>query len=271
MTTEGLGPELGTGEIVTPAEALDVCDRIVGEPSRRRHLFSWLRAPEAPRDQWLPVDAYYPRHRLVVVWRAQPEADDDLYRELIPAHGLRLIELTPAKIAGDRQEAGRRLRALLEAAGATAIPARPTRPVPVHPGPQLAPAPAAADQPVQRARPAEIPAWMGAIAGLGLVAVVIAELYVGVAVAGFDAGRPVLAMGLALDACARALGTLAASRARAPGWSWACAIGGSPLVASFVFGREQRETVEPAPLAGVLALLAMAVVAVAVALIGIAS
>lgn len=275
MTTEGLGTELRmTGETVAPAEAFDLCDRIVGEPSRRHHLFGWLRAPDAPREEWLPVDAYYPGHRLVIVWRPAPGPSDDLYRELVPAHGLRLLELTPAKIAGDRQEAERRLRALLEAAGATAIASpRPRRRVQGDSGRQSAAASAAWPKPEKRTRhaapPAEIPAWIGAIAGAALVAVVMAELYAGVAVEGFDAGRPVLALGLALDACARALGTLAASRERTPGWPWACALGGSPLVASFVFGREQPETVEPAPLAGVLALLAMALVAVA--LIGIAA
>ncbi len=273
MTTEGLGPDLGsTGETVTPAEAFDLCDRIVGEPSRRRHFFGWLRAPEAPRDQWLPVDAYYPGHRLVLVWRPAPGPNDELYRELVPAHGLRLLELTPAKIAGDRPEAERRLRALLGAAGATPIAAAQRPPRGTRPGSEGA-APAEWRDVRRRARPAsrpfELPAWLGAIAGAALVAVVITELYAGVALVGFDAGRPVLALGLALDACARALGTLAASRERAPGWPWLCAAGGSPMVAVFVFGRERRATVEPAPLAGVLALLALALVAVA--LIGIAS
>jgi hypothetical protein len=273
MTTEGLGTDLGTtADTVTPAEAFDLCDRIVGEPSRRQHLFGWLRAPEAPRDQWLPVDAYYPRHRLVLVWRQAPGPNDELYRQLVPAHGLRLLELTPAKIAGDRQEAERRLRALLGAAGATPIAAAPRPPRPPQPGPRVAPAAESNDIP-ERARPpappSELPAWVGAIAGVALAAVVLAELYAGVAVIGFGAGRPVLAVGLALDACARALGTLAASRERAGAWPWACAVGGSPLVAAFVFGRERRAKVEPAPLAGVLSLLALALVAVA--LIGIAS
>ncbi len=275
MTTKGLGPDLGTtGETVTPAEALDLCDRIVGEPSWRQHYFAWLRAPDAPRDQWLPVDAYYPGQRLVIVWRPEPGPRDDLYRELVPAHGLWLLELTPAKIAGDRQEAERRLRALLGAARATAIAVgpRPKRP----PGRDSGEAGAAAAVPSddrERTRragpPPELPAWLGAITGAALVAMVIAELYAGVAVVGFDAGRPVLAVGLALDACARALGTLAASRERAPGWPWGCALGGSPFVAAFVFGRGEKSTVEPAPLAGVLALLALALVAGSV--IGIAS
>ncbi len=268
MTTEARGPELGTaGSTVTPAEALDVCDRIVGEPSRRSHLFAWLRAPDAPRDEWLPVEAYYPRNRLVIVWRPQPGPTDDIYRQLVPAHGLRLLELTPAKIAGERPEAERRLRALLDAAGASA----PRAPLPP-------PAPREHEEPPESGsleqRPPdqgaiELPPGLRAVAGAGLVALVIVELYAGVAVVGFDASRPVLAIGLALDACVRALGTLAAVRERVPGWPWACAVGGSPFVASFVFGRGRRTMVEPAPLAGVLALLAMAFVVVA--LIGIAS
>ena len=95
-TTWGLGPESGTaGSSVTPAEALDVCDRIIGEPSRRRHLFAWLRAPDAPWAEWLPVEAYYPGRRLVIIWRSEPGPNDDLYRQLVPAHGLHLLELTP--------------------------------------------------------------------------------------------------------------------------------------------------------------------------------
>ena len=75
MTTDELGPEL-TGErtALTAAEALSICDHILGEPARRRHLFAWLRAPGAAADEWLPVDGYYPGNKLVVVWHATLEA-----------------------------------------------------------------------------------------------------------------------------------------------------------------------------------------------------
>src|SRR5512143_201285 len=78
-------------------EALDtnailaLCDRVVGEAGRRRHLFSWLRSPGSDTGQWLAVDAYYPGNRLVVVCGEHSAEDEDLYAALVPAHGLRLL------------------------------------------------------------------------------------------------------------------------------------------------------------------------------------
>src|SRR5205807_4563444 len=72
-----------------------------------------------------------------------------------------------------------------------------------------------------------------AVVGIALLAVVIAETYVGVAQLGLGNGQVLLAFALALDACARALGTVAARRAEEVQWGWWCALGGSPLVAAF--------------------------------------
>jgi hypothetical protein len=101
---------------------------------------------------------------------------------------------------------------------------------------------------------------------LVLVTVELVEIYAGAVLLGIDAGRVVLAFGLAIDACARALGTIAAEQRGEPGWSWSCALLGSPAVCAFArYRRAGRLQTEPAPLAGVLALVAMWVLALAVA------
>src|SRR6516165_4891558 len=104
------------------SEILSLCDRVIGEPSRRRHLFAWLRAPGGGAQEWLPVDAYYPAHRLVVVWRDRDVRRDTTYSELVPAHGLRLLELTPDELGGDPADAVRRMIAALGPGASLAAP-----------------------------------------------------------------------------------------------------------------------------------------------------
>src|SRR5947209_4445538 len=87
MTTEGLAGE------VLGAEILSACDRILGEIGRRQHMFGWLRTPDAPAGEWLPVDAYYPGNRIVV---ACAGIHDALLSELVPAHGRRLLLVEPS-------------------------------------------------------------------------------------------------------------------------------------------------------------------------------
>ena len=82
---------------------LSMCDSLLGEAGRRHHMFTWLRAPGAGAGEWLAVDAYYPRARLVVICRSGPGPHDSLYRELIPAHGLGLLTLDPAALGSDRE------------------------------------------------------------------------------------------------------------------------------------------------------------------------
>lgn len=47
---------------------LSICDEILGEKGVRQHGFDWLRGDPGKdgRRRMLVVDAYYPRHRLVV-------------------------------------------------------------------------------------------------------------------------------------------------------------------------------------------------------------
>jgi hypothetical protein len=106
------------------------------------------------------------------------------------------------------------------------------------------------------------------LAGLALAAVLIAELYLGVIVVAVHHGRLLLGLAIALEACSRVLGTIAAERAGQRGRAFACAIVGAPVVAWFALLRPSgRIEAEPAPLAGLLAVLA-GVVAVIGLLIG---
>jgi hypothetical protein len=102
------------------------------------------------------------------------------------------------------------------------------------------------------------------VEGVALVAVLFIEMYLGVVQGALDGGRLLLAFGLALDVCSRALGTIAANRAGSDDWAWLCALGGSPFVASFaLFGRGGAVKVEPAPLAGLMGLVALGALAIA--------
>lgn len=114
---------------------VDLCDAILGECASRQHRFDWLVGDPGRNGQSraLPVDAYYSGHQLVIEYQErqhdQPVAHFDkpevltvsgvhrgeqrrIYDERravkIPAHGLRLIVLTPGDLAADRR--GRLLR-----------------------------------------------------------------------------------------------------------------------------------------------------------------
>lgn len=105
------------------AWVLDLCDAILGEQSRRQHSFDWLRGDRSlktGRRRRLPVDAYYPKSRIVVEYcerqhfepvahfdkpgqlaatgmprREQRSRYDALRERVIPEHGLQLLVVTP--------------------------------------------------------------------------------------------------------------------------------------------------------------------------------
>jgi hypothetical protein len=275
MTTDELDPELTEpSRNLTVADALNICDRLLGEPARRRHLFAWLRAPGAPADEWLPVDGYYPGNKLVVVWHASPQTSNAVYSELVPAHGFRLLELTPQVVGADPTEAEARLRARIEKLGPAprrAQEAQPRErrlsfaaPAAAQPAPQgraAAPEARAATPQAQAAVAEAVPlgAGFGAVMGVVLLVVLVAEVYLGVAVVGAGHEQPLLALAFALDAGARALGTIDAGHAGLRDWAWLCALGGSPLVATFASQQRQGTVAsQAAPLAGAISLMAMA-------------
>jgi hypothetical protein len=262
MTAERLAQGLPVSTV------LDMCDRVLGEAGRRRHMFSWLRAPGSAAEDWLPVDAYYPRARLVVVCRPAADQHDGLYRELIPAHGLGLLRLDPSALGED------------EAVVETALAAR-IFDLEHVPRPRQAPASRTSSAPasdppeaswtaVKVERTAVVPALeqgVGLLVGLGLAVILIVEVYLGVVELAFGAGRVMLGFAIALEACSRALGTVAAARAGERAWACVCAIGGAPFVAWFAFWRRSgRAETEPAPLAGLLACVAVLVAVLALLL-----
>jgi hypothetical protein len=245
-----------------PAPAiLAMCDRLLGEVGRRGHMFTWLRAPGAASDEWLPVDAYYARARLVVMCRAAGGPHDGLYREQVPAHGLGLLRLDPGMLGDDAQAVETALASKIF--DLEHIP-RPER------RPATAPAsdtPTPAWTPVKVERTAVTPAieqGVGVLVGLALAIVLIAEVYLAVGVA-FNAGRVMLGAAIALEACSRAIGTVSAARAGERAWACACAIIGAPAVLWFALERRDGRTdIEPVALAGLLAAFAAALALLAV-------
>ena len=255
---------------IPAATILAMCDRVLGEVGRRRHMFAWLRVPGSAADDWLPVDAYYPRARLVVMCRAAPGPHDGLYREQVPAHGLGLLTLDPRLMGDDEAAVEAALAARIfdlehipRPAAKAASPAARARAVD-PPGPSWTP--------VKVERTAVAPALeqgLGLVVGFALAAILIVEVYLGVVEVAFGAGRVMLGFAIALEACSRAIGTVAAARSGARGWACACAVGGAPFVAWFAFERRSGRTeVESAALAGLLGGLAI-VLAVLALLLGL--
>jgi hypothetical protein len=256
------------------ATILSICDRLLGEVGRRSHMFGWLRVPGAGAGQWLAVDAYYPRSRMVVMCRPSPGPDEAVYRELIPAHGLGLLRLDPAVLGNDRDAVEDALaRRLFDLEHVPRRPPAPSKREPKRDTKRDTASDAHASQwtrvTVERTPiPASVQQGLGVVLGMALAAALVAELYLAVVVVGLDAGRPLLGLAIALEACSRGLGTVAAERAGERGWACACAVIGAPAVAWFALvPRERRAESEPAPLAGLLALLA-GVVALVALLIG---
>lgn len=110
------------------AYVVALCDEVLGEKSTTQHRFEWLLGDPGAngRRVRLPVDAYWPGHRLVVeyrerqhdepvahfdkpdrltvsgVHRGEQRALYDARREAeIPAHGLRLVIIRPADLDAD--------------------------------------------------------------------------------------------------------------------------------------------------------------------------
>lgn len=246
-------------ELGLPAPTiLSMCDRLLREVGRRHHMFTWLRAPGAGAGEWLAVDAYYPRARLVVMCRAEPGQHGAIYRELVPKHGLGLLTLDPAVLGNDREAVEATLAtkffdlAHVSRERSTRPPKTADPPPPVPPGPAWTPV-----KVEHTSVPRGFVQVLGVIAGLAFAALLIAEIYLGVIKVALGDGRLVLGLAILLEALSRALGTVAAERAGRRGWACACAIVGALVVAWVsLVRRSGRIDVEPAPLAGLLAVLA---------------
>ena len=88
-------------------------------------MFAWLRAPGAGADEWLAVDAYYPRARLVVMCRSRPGPHDSLYRELVPGARARTVDgSTPPCSATTARPSRRRWRGKVLSTSSICLAAR---------------------------------------------------------------------------------------------------------------------------------------------------
>ncbi|MER6675154.1 hypothetical protein [Streptomyces sp. NPDC000983] len=119
---------MGTRDDSDEAYVVALCNRILGENASTQHKFDWLLGDPGTggRRARLPVDAYWPGHRLVVeyreiqhdqpvphfdkpdrmtvsgVHRGEQRALYDARRDTeIPAHGLRLVVVRPADLDAD--------------------------------------------------------------------------------------------------------------------------------------------------------------------------
>jgi hypothetical protein len=108
-------------------------------------------------------------------------------------------------------------------------------------------------RPIRRGSPEESRIPVGVLLGVALVIVIFVEVLLGVT-KGLDRGHLLLALGLALDAAARALGVVAACQSDSPGWAWASALGGSPFAVAFASVRSDGPPkAEPWPAASLIA------------------
>ncbi|MHB8690168.1 MAG: hypothetical protein ACYDHH_02885 [Solirubrobacteraceae bacterium] len=294
MTLDRVGVELPPAS--APEAILDICDGLLGEIGRRMHRFAWLPDPSAPIVSYLPLDSYYPGNRVVVVFAPRTAEQERLCREQVPAHGLHLLWLHPDELAGAPADTSTRLLEQLRLLGP--LPERPRErvyrkdPEPSRPPGvdrslgTLATATATRSEPPRRpqsaaaaatlaakadaavathaARPpkhsAEFRAREGAglLLGLALALVLGGETLLLVILFALEGGHVLLAIGLAFDVCARGLGTIAAIRDGNEDSAWGCLVFGSPAAVSFAFAGDEPVQTEPAPLAGALGALAIA-------------
>jgi hypothetical protein len=194
---------------------LNRLDWQLGEAGRREHRFSWLR--DAASGDWLTVDAYYPSNRVVVIASDDPDRLEHC-ELLVPANGLYLLTIEAPDLASAGPDDGLlgRLRDQLSEQGW--VP-RPAASADREEGPPSPSRRAALDGPRETWAARQTPTRVGTgdpATGVVLVLIMVAELILGGGVVGLGAGDYVLGFGLLLDACARALGAIAASRDRDP-------------------------------------------------------
>ncbi|MFJ3723319.1 hypothetical protein ACIPYQ_12200 [Streptomyces sp. NPDC090045] len=128
---------IGTRDDSDEAYVVGLCDQVLGETACTQHKFEWLLGDPGVggRRVRLPVDAYWPGHRLVVeyrelqhdqpvphfdkpdrltvsgVHRGEQRALYDARRDAeVPAHGLRLVVIRPADLDADGRGRLRRSR-----------------------------------------------------------------------------------------------------------------------------------------------------------------
>jgi hypothetical protein len=105
--------------------------------------------------------------------------------------------------------------------------------------------------------------------GFLVISIVLIELILGIVLVAVSGGLVVLGLGLALDAVARVMGTMAVARSGkewGSGWRWICGLGGSPGVIVFAVQRDRSLLgTGPVPLAGTVAAAALFILLVGLA------
>ncbi len=105
---------------------IDLCDEVLGLKASRQHTFDFLRGDGTPGKK-LPVDAYYSELNLVVEYRERQHSEsvaffdkkttvsgvsrgeqrriyDQRRRDILPKHGIRLIEISYADLRHDSRK-----------------------------------------------------------------------------------------------------------------------------------------------------------------------
>ncbi|MDA1387547.1 MULTISPECIES: hypothetical protein [Glycomyces] len=131
------------------AYVLDLCDEVLGSAGLRQHRFDWLVGdPDGQgRRVQLPVDGYWPEHRLVIEYQERRHEEpvahfdkpdrptvsgvhrgvqraryDARRRTEIPAHGLRLVEIRHTDLAAGPRGLHRERVADLKVVGSLLLP-----------------------------------------------------------------------------------------------------------------------------------------------------
>ena len=99
---------------------IDLCDEVLGEHALRQYTFDFLRGDPSqsfPSGKKLPVDAYYPKENIVVEYRERQHTEsvaffdrratvsgvgrgeqrqiyDQRRRDILPQHGIKLVEIS---------------------------------------------------------------------------------------------------------------------------------------------------------------------------------
>ena len=105
---------------------IDLCDEVLGAKASRQHKFDFLRGDGKPGRQ-LPVDAYYPLFNLVVEYRERQHTEsvaffdkkatvsgvsrgeqrriyDKRRRDVLPKHGIRIVEISYSDLKHDSRK-----------------------------------------------------------------------------------------------------------------------------------------------------------------------
>lgn len=105
---------------------IDLCDEVLGAKASRQHKFDFLRG-DGTSGRMLPVDAYYPEFNLVVEYRERQHTEsvalfdkkatvsgvsrgeqrriyDQRRRDVLPKHGIKLVEISYSDLKHDSRK-----------------------------------------------------------------------------------------------------------------------------------------------------------------------